>query len=116
MRLAKVRYEQGFISESQLLQVQMSVNEAIVAKEEMERNVALAEKIYKQAEARFEAGLATPSQVEEARLSLLRTELTLAATKQDYLLAKKEYLLFLDGYLPSGTTVQMGSASMGAGM
>ena len=39
LRLAKVRYNQGVISQGQLLQVEMSLNEALVAKEEMDRNV-----------------------------------------------------------------------------
>jgi chromosome segregation ATPase len=75
-----------------------------------EENVELAEKLYEQAKARFEAGLATPSQLDEARLVLQNAELTLAGTKQKYLAAKERYLLFLEGYLPSGTS------GMSAGM
>lgn len=75
-----------------------------------EDNVEKAEKLYKQAKARFDAGLATPAQVDEARLALENAELTLAGAKQSYLNAKTNYLLFLKGYLPSG------GAGMQAGM
>lgn len=75
-----------------------------------EDNVEKAEKLYKQAKARFDAGLATPAQVDEARLAVENAELTLAGAKQTYLNAKTNYLLFLKGYLPSG------GAGMQAGM
>lgn len=75
-----------------------------------EDNVEKAEKLYKQAKARFDAGLATPAQVDEARLAVENAELTLAGAKQSYLNAKTTYLLFLKGYLPSG------GAGMQAGM
>ena len=47
-----------------------------------EDNVEKAEKLYKQAKARFDAGLATPAQVDEARLAVENAELTLAGAKQ----------------------------------
>lgn len=75
-----------------------------------EDNVEKADKLYKQAKARFDAGLATPAQVDEARLAVENAELTLAGAKQTYLNAKTNYLLFLKGYLPSG------GAGMQAGM